>query len=222
MALADASYTFTYIDVGCNGRVSDGGVFNNCTLSSALENNTLNLPGPIPLPGREKLLPYLIVADDTFAMKPYLIKPYSYKDQPGPNRVFNYRLSRARRIVENVFGIIANRFRILRKPLMLTPNKVNNIVLAICAVHNFLMKRKDPMNRYAPAGSFDSENEDTHVVLPGAWRQEGGTPVHNLLPLRGGIHHNYSAEAKLVREELKEYFMSPIGEVRWQYKYIRV
>lgn len=49
MALADASYTFTYIDVGCNGRVSDGSIFNNCTLSSALENNTLNLPGPIPM-----------------------------------------------------------------------------------------------------------------------------------------------------------------------------
>ncbi|KAG8236191.1 hypothetical protein J437_LFUL016287 [Ladona fulva] len=150
MALADASYRFIYIDVGCNGRTSDGGVFNNCTLNSALIQDELNLPRPIPLQGRQKPIPYLIVADDAFAMKPYLMKPYPYKDQPGPNRVFNYRLSRVRRIVENVFGIVANRFRILRKPILLEPAKVKQTVLAICALHNFLITNKDSMNRYAP------------------------------------------------------------------------
>lgn len=220
MALADASYRFTYIDVGCNGRISDGGVFNNCSLHSALTNDELNLPQPIPLPGREKPVPYVIVADDAFAMKPYLMKPYPYKDQPGPNRVFNYRLSRARRIVENVFGIIANRFRILRKPIALEPRKVKEIVLAICALHNFLITNKESMNRYAPVGTFDREDENTHAVINGTWRQEDGMPIENLLPLQRGVNQNYSTEARVVREELKEYFTTPIGEIHWQYKYI--
>ena len=49
MALVDAEYKFIYIDAGCNGRVSDGGVIKNCTLYSALENGTLNIPNHLLL-----------------------------------------------------------------------------------------------------------------------------------------------------------------------------
>jgi hypothetical protein len=96
LALVDAFYTFSYVDVGCNGRFSDGGVFNNSSLCPSLSNNDIKLPEPSALRSRTKLTPYVIVADDAFAMK------------PDPNRLFNYRLPRARPIVENRFGIIAN------------------------------------------------------------------------------------------------------------------
>jgi hypothetical protein len=108
LALVDAFYTFSYVDVGCNGRFSDGGVFNNLSLCPSLANNDIKLPEPRALRGRTKLTPYVIVADDAFAMKLYLTKPFPYKNQPGPNRLFNYRLPRARRIVENTFGMITN------------------------------------------------------------------------------------------------------------------
>lgn len=78
MALADANYKFTYIDVGCNGRISDGGVYNHCDLSKALEEGTLNIPNATPLPNRDTPVPYVIVADDAFALKPYLLKPYHF------------------------------------------------------------------------------------------------------------------------------------------------
>jgi len=41
MAIVDDSYCFRYIDIGCNGKVSDGGVFQNCAIFTALENNIL-------------------------------------------------------------------------------------------------------------------------------------------------------------------------------------
>ena len=46
MALVDANYRFIYIDIGCNGRVSDGGVFDNCSLSKLLSDTTnpLHIP----------------------------------------------------------------------------------------------------------------------------------------------------------------------------------
>ena len=50
MALVDGDYKFKYVDVGCNGRISDGGVFKNCSLSTALEANQLNIPKAAPLP----------------------------------------------------------------------------------------------------------------------------------------------------------------------------
>lgn len=142
MALADANYKITYANIGVNGIVSDGAVFNNnCGLSTALQENTLNLPPSEPLPGRTKAVPYVVVADDAFAVKPFLMKPYPIRNQPGINRIYNYRLSRARRIVENVFGILANRFRILRKAITLAPEKVTIITTTICVLHNFLMSR---------------------------------------------------------------------------------
>jgi hypothetical protein len=66
MAIVDDNYCFRYIYVGYNGRFLDGGVFQNCEISKALENNLL--PN-----GR------FIVWDDAFPLKPYLLKPYSQK-----------------------------------------------------------------------------------------------------------------------------------------------
>ena len=108
LAVVDADYKFLYIDVGCNGRISDGGVFRNSTLSTALEQNTLNIPPPKPLPGKTQPIPYMIVADDAFPLKEYIQKPYSQIGLTIEKRIFNYRLSRARRIVENAFGILVN------------------------------------------------------------------------------------------------------------------
>lgn len=101
-------------------------------MAQALANNSINLPIAEPLPGRTKPAPYVVVADDAFALKTYLLKPYPFQGQPAPNRIYNYRLSRARRIVENVFGIISNRFRILRKPSELSAEKTTVIVSAMC------------------------------------------------------------------------------------------
>ena len=36
LAVVDADYKFLYVDVGCNGRISDDGVFRNSSLSNAL------------------------------------------------------------------------------------------------------------------------------------------------------------------------------------------
>lgn len=127
MALVDANYKFLYVDVARNGRISDGGVFNRCSLSTALEQNTLNIPPAKPLPNRDVPVPYMVVADDAFALKTYIQKPYSQQQLRGTQRVFNYRLSRARRVVENAFGILAARFRVLRAPMALSTENVRKV-----------------------------------------------------------------------------------------------
>ena len=111
LALVDANYRFIYIDVGCNGRISDGGVFRNSSLSLALSENSLNMPDPRIVDGDDSPLPYVVVADDAFPLKTYIMKPYSQRGLTPEKRIFNYRFSRARRIVENAFGILASRFR---------------------------------------------------------------------------------------------------------------
>lgn len=46
MALVDSNSNFLMVDVGANGRVSDGGVFSNSRFFKKLENEDLNLPSP--------------------------------------------------------------------------------------------------------------------------------------------------------------------------------
>lgn len=214
MAVADAKYSFLYCNIGCNGRFADGGVFGNSSLSSSLEAGTLGLPSPTPLPGRTRETPYVLVADDAFALKTYMMKPFPHSNQSGLNRVYNYRLSRARRVVKNAFGIMANRFRILRTTIMLQPQHMRKMVSATCVLHNFLLRQSasyylDISDRQAP----------DHSAIDGSWREEG-MPQNSLLPLPSPVGHNYTGSAKDVREELKTYFVSDEGEVDWQYKFI--
>ncbi|XP_049316671.1 uncharacterized protein LOC125779379 [Bactrocera dorsalis] len=132
MALVDADYKFLFVEVGAYGRESDGGVFARCALSTALAENSLNFPPAKSLPHESDEMPFVIVADDAFPLKTYLMKPFSFRNQVMSYKIFNYRLSRARNVVENVFGICASRFRILRRPMDVTPEHTTVIVLAIC------------------------------------------------------------------------------------------
>ena len=114
MVLVDADYKFIYMDVGRNGRISDGGVFLNGQLSKALEKNTLNIPPAEILLNSTKKIPFVVAGDGAVPLKKYLMKPYPYQGLSREKRILNYRLSRAPRIVENAFGILANRFRVFR------------------------------------------------------------------------------------------------------------
>ena len=216
LAVVDANYKFLYVDVGCNGRVSDGGVFKNSNLSAALEHNTLDIPSPEPLPGEEFKLPYMLVADDAFPLKENIQKPFGQTGLTHDTRIFNYRLSRARRVVENSFGILANRFRVFMTPLSLDPAKVENIVLTCCCLHNFLCSVNQ--STYAPRRSFDEEDTETNNISPGEWRQE--PQPQGMLPLEKQGSNRTSSNARGVRDYLTMYFNSPRGSVSWQSKIV--
>lgn len=105
--MCDSAYKFTYYNLGVHGRISDGGVFRESNLSNALSNNSLNLPPNQPLPGRVMKVPFVIVADDAFPITDRIIKPYPMRGLSHSQKIFNYRLSRARRMIESSFGILA-------------------------------------------------------------------------------------------------------------------
>ena len=122
LAFVDYDYKFLIAEVGCQGRISDGGVFRNSAFNLALSNNSLNLPDPKPLPatndpfwvtvGEPKKIPMVFVADDAFPLTKHCMKPYGRKNLSDEERVFDYRCSRFRRISENAFGIWSNRFKL--------------------------------------------------------------------------------------------------------------
>ena len=108
LALVDADYKFLYVNVGCQGRISDDGVFKNSELYHLLVNGEINLPDSRQLPdfsslnnsflvesNRESEVPYIVVADDAFTLIAYCMKPYSSQKLSDSKRIFGYRLSRA-------------------------------------------------------------------------------------------------------------------------------
>ena len=91
MALVDSDYRFLWIDVGCNGRISDGGVFDGCSLQQALARRSDMLPDPAPCPGDERSTSFYVCADDAFPLQENLMKPFSHKDMLYGRRIYNYR-----------------------------------------------------------------------------------------------------------------------------------
>lgn len=218
LAVVDANYCFTYISVGCQGRISDGGVFAHSTLKKLLDDSNLNIPNPRELPGRNYPVPYVLLADDAFPLQSSIMKPFpGLHDKGSLERTFNYRHCRARRVVENVFGIVSVVFRVLRKPLLLEPKNAQRIVLTCAHLHNFLRRSKASSASYNPSGTFDCEDPITGTLVPGQWRVDG-MPNETMLRLRR-IPRKPSELAKQIRNEFGAYFKSPQGSVSWQDSY---
>jgi len=70
------------------------------------------------------------------------MRPYPRRQLTESRRLFNYRLSKVRRVVESVFGILAGKWRILNKPIETSPDTVDRIVKCICVLHNTLINRE--------------------------------------------------------------------------------
>jgi len=67
------------------------------------------------------------------------MRPYPGSQSKGDNEksIFSYRLSRARRVVENAFGILSQKFQIYQRPLQSLPENAD-IIIATCILHNYL------------------------------------------------------------------------------------
>ncbi|VEN39663.1 unnamed protein product [Callosobruchus maculatus] len=194
LGLVDAQYRFIYVNVGVNGRVSDGGVFGASLRSKKMRDGSLSLPEPQCLPGRITKVPYAIVADEAFPLLTNLLKPFPQRSLSYENRIFNYRLSRARRLVECGFGILANRWRILLNKIHLSPEKVESITLKSIVLHNFLATENI---RYTE-GIYETDFDNT------------------LKQIAQQVGNRSSALSQEIREEFKNYFLSDLGSVPWQ------
>lgn len=191
LGCVDADSLFTWISVGDYGRNSDGRVINSAGVITALENNEISLPNPQPLPNTvAPPFPYFFIGDQGFPLKTNLFRPYPKKTSDDRKRVFNYRLSRARKTVECAFGILAHKFRLFLSQIECNPEKATKIVKAACILHNFI-KMHDGV---AATPSYENE------IL---------TAYNNWTPLPRTAPQGQRNQAKALRDLLCEYFTKP-------------
>ncbi|KAH7980783.1 hypothetical protein HPB49_019216 [Dermacentor silvarum] len=209
MAAVDSNLKFICVDVGAYGR--DGGTLSASCFGKSLEKALLGLPSPKQLPGTNIVAPHVFVGDEAFQLRPDFLRSYYGRAQDENKRFFNYRLSRARRCVENAFGVIASRFRFFRRAINLQPQNADYVVMACCVLHNFL--RDDVI--YMTANYVDSEDAYGNITS-GQWRttQDSGTSA--MFSLQPSTGHNYTRTAAQTRDLFCSYFVSREGSVPWQ------
>ena len=214
MALVDANYKFIYIQVGATGAGSDGGVFRDTELRELVEEDKLSIPPPEEMPGGTQKIPYFFVGDEAFPLRTWLMKPLPRKNLSQEQRIYNYRISRARRVVENAFGLLSNRFRCLLTTMAQKPDNVTRIVMACCIVHNILREEVIANNMQEASLLLDHEARGTNELIPGAWRSTG--QLMDLASAEARRGNFGSKNAKAVRDYLIEYVNGPAGSVPWQ------
>lgn len=133
--------------------------------------------------------------------------------QPSDDEtIYNYRLSRARRCVENAFGILSSKWLCLSRSMFCKPDRAQKIVSACTLLHNFLLKK-------APAKYYSESLVDRYdcngVLKEGSWRRRGMNIFH---PLQKSKTLTDSERGKTIRDILKDYFICPEGKLSWQDK----
>lgn len=155
-----------FADIGCPGRISDGGVYKQSVLCTKIDTNSLNVPPA----NTNNNLPYVFLADSAFPLSTHIMKPFPGHHALGtPERLFNQNLSRSRVVVENTFGILSSVFRIFKSCIALDEVKASMITMTCILLHNFLRKSKTSRDLYTPPGSVD-KYVNNQFVRPGYWR----------------------------------------------------
>jgi hypothetical protein len=168
---------FTFVDIGSYGKASDSTVYKGSTLFKK------------PISRTSDPLNYSFVGDEAFGLSEHMLRPYSGKHLDFGKRIFNYRLSRARRCIECAFGILTNKRRILHCPLNVFIDFAEDIVKACCILHNFVHKR-DGYNFHNTLNVTGLEN------------------IENInMPVLRSI---------TTRDKLKDFFLSEEGAMPWQ------
>jgi len=134
--VADSESKFISIDIGAYGKQSDGGTFSASTLYHFLEDYESMLPKPASFEGSGTEMPFVILDNEACPLKTYPMKPFARKDLSCEERVFNYRLSQARRCAERAFGILTAKWRLLNTAIETNVNKAERTVRCICLLHN--------------------------------------------------------------------------------------
>ena len=143
--------------------ITEGSVLRNSSFGGALESNQLSVPQPEHIQDCPKPLSYVFLGNAAFLLRENILRPCPGKYLPEPKKIFTYRLSRARRVVENKFGIMASRFCIFRRTIIASPEKASLITQATCTLHNYLIISDRQLSHqdhlYCPPNSIDHEDK---------------------------------------------------------------
>lgn len=190
--VADADKKFLTIEVGGRGKQSDGGTFIASTLFNLLEAKQFCVPPDQELPGSNIKLPNVLIGDEAYPLKKYLMRPYPRRVLTPKREYFNTRLSTARKCIECAFGILYSKWRFLSKDIDTYPDKACILIKCACILHNFIRIHdgETDLDYCTVMENLNMQNENAVQVNQG----------------QGRNNNRSSREAKQIREMFETYF----------------
>ncbi len=98
MAVVDPNCKFIAVDIGAYGSNSDSGIWKHSNIAQMLE-GPLQLPGEARIAGTNFILHHVLLGDEAFQLTPTILRRFPSRVLTPIKRIFNYRLSRARYII---------------------------------------------------------------------------------------------------------------------------
>ena len=197
MALVDAKYRFMWASVGMPGNTHDSTNFQSTRLWHDVINGDI-LPHKAQISSGLEVPP-LILTDGAFPFRTWFMKPYGNAVLTADQRYFNYRLSRARMVVEGSFGLLKSRFRILHRKCETCKDTTVIMALACIILRIICIERGDTLPRHF----------DLSLDLA-ANRRRSSDEIRDLLNMtdacRKTLNSVFRLEAERIRDAIKEKF----------------
>ena len=163
-ALVACDYTFMDVYIGWPGSVHDARVLANSQLFQDAETGKLLPDTTVAINGVD--VPLMILGDPAYPMLPWLMKPFTENGRLSSKQLhFNYRLSRARMVVECAFGRLKGRWRSLLKRNDTDIKFIPKYVATCCVLHNICEIHRDEFNEDWMQCNQDSDQHGTAQPL---------------------------------------------------------
>ena len=124
-ACCDHLCRFTYVAIAGPGGMNDIKAYDLLSIKKTVA----NLPNG-----------YYLIGDNAYIPSEHFLTPFKGKQRENPAcDAYNYYLSQLRIRIEMSFGIMTNKWRILKKPLEVDIKNVRRVVMSICRLHNYVI-----------------------------------------------------------------------------------
>ncbi len=184
-AVVDCNYLYRDVVIEWPGSVHDARVFSNSAIFKKGNEGKL-FPNELTKEINGEEIPPFIVADPAYPLLTWVLKGYPNDNAPRRERVFNYRLSRARVTVENTFGRWKGRFIRFSKRVDMEVSSLVNVTYASCILHNVCELQKNDYLAF-----WDRENEVIQEVVADEIDQDNVLP-HDAHDIRDALTNYFS------------------------------
>lgn len=122
------------------------------------------------------VVPLHVIGDPAYPLSKNLIKPYTGRNLTPQQESFNVYHSSARMVVENAFGRLKTRWRMLCKRMDCDINYAPVVIAAASCLHNLCEKHKTPMPTIiANVVESNFTNPQPDTISTANASQDGGT-----------------------------------------------